>query len=165
MPPCLSFACCLMYSYHSSLVIGMMLCFVRLKYCGLDTRILGLGWPLSKVGTRVGALLFQSSPPHNLEIPLWSGDWEHYYIFDNKLNTQLPTKSWPGTNPMGFGTPWGYSSLQHKQKEKYYVEFIYQLLLIFLKLLLLVQLINLIPKTMNLWNLVWLPWRQSIYIL
>ena len=41
-----------------------------------------MGWPLSKVGNRVGALLFQYSPPHNSGVPSWSGDPEYYiHIF------------------------------------------------------------------------------------
>ena len=53
-PLCLSFACCLFYLYHSSLVIGMLICIVGLKYYGLGTQTLALGWPLAKVGTWVG---------------------------------------------------------------------------------------------------------------
>ena len=75
---CLSFARCLLYSHHLSLVIGMLLCLVGLKECWLGSRSLGLGWPLSKVGTQFGAILFQSSPPHNSGMPSWSGDREHY---------------------------------------------------------------------------------------
>ena len=65
-PLILSLACCMLYSYHSYLVIGMLLCLVRLKEYVFDTQSLGLGWPLSEVGTRVGAEedLFHPSPPH-----------------------------------------------------------------------------------------------------
>ena len=38
----------------------MLLRLVGLKECGLGTRSLGLGWPLSEVGTQVGELLYQS---------------------------------------------------------------------------------------------------------
>ena len=68
----------MLYSYHSSLVIGMLLRLVGLKECGLGTCIIGLGSPMSKIGTCIGALLFQSSPPHKLGIPSWSGDQEKY---------------------------------------------------------------------------------------
>ena len=73
-PPCLSFTCFLLYSYHSSLVIGILLSLVVLKECGLSTRSLGMGWPLSKVGTPVGVEedLFQSSPTHKSGTPSWS---------------------------------------------------------------------------------------------
>ena len=62
------------YLYHLSLVIGMLLRLVGLKECGLVTRSLGLDWPLSEVKTRVGALLLQSSTPHNPDIPSWCRD-------------------------------------------------------------------------------------------
>ena len=92
--PCLSFAHCVLYSYHFSLVIGMMLRLVGLKECGLGTHILVLGWPLSEVVTRFGAEedLFQSSPPHKSGMPSWSGDREHY---------TTPTPS-PGTGLSSF---------------------------------------------------------------
>ena len=32
-----------------------------------------MSWPLSKVGTRVGELMFQYLPPHNVGIPSCSG--------------------------------------------------------------------------------------------
>ena len=70
----LSFARCLLYLYHSSLVIGMLLRLVGIKECALGTQSLGMVCPLSDVGTRVGALLSQSSPPHNSGMPFWSGD-------------------------------------------------------------------------------------------
>ena len=46
---------------------------------------LGLGWTLSEVGTRVGALLFRSSSPHNLGMPPWSIYREHYTTLHNPL--------------------------------------------------------------------------------
>ena len=65
----------------------MLLRLVGLKECGLGTQSLGLGWPLSEVGTRVGAEedLFQSSPPHKSGMPSWYGDREHYKHY--KINT------------------------------------------------------------------------------
>ena len=78
--PCLYFACCLLYSYHSSIVVGMLIRLILFKECWLGTQSLGLGWTLSKVGTRVGSEedLLQSSPPHKSGMPSWSGDREHY---------------------------------------------------------------------------------------
>ena len=60
---------CMLYLYHFSLVIGVLLHLVGLKEHGLGTRSIGLGWPLSKVGNLVGRLLLQSSLPHNLGMP------------------------------------------------------------------------------------------------
>ena len=68
-----AFALFLLYLYHSSLVVGILLCLVGLKECASGNRILGPVWPLSEVLTRVGTLLFQSSPPHNLDMPSVSG--------------------------------------------------------------------------------------------
>ena len=58
----------------------MLLRLVELKEYVLENQILGLGWTLYEVGTRVGAEedLFQYSPPHKLGIPSWSGDRERY---------------------------------------------------------------------------------------
>ena len=60
--------------YHMYLVIGMMLRLVSLSEGALGTSSLGLGWPLFKFGTRVGALLFQSPLPYNSGIPSWYSD-------------------------------------------------------------------------------------------
>ena len=38
-PPCLSFACCMLYFFHSSLVIGMLFRLVRLKNVGWAPRV------------------------------------------------------------------------------------------------------------------------------
>ena len=71
---CMYFAQCLFYSYYSSLVIVMLLRLIGLKECRLGTQSLGLGWTLSKVGTRVGSEddLLHPSPPHKLGMPSWS---------------------------------------------------------------------------------------------
>ena len=45
---CLAFFHCMFYFFHSSLVIGMLLCLVGHKECGLVTQCLGPGWPLSE---------------------------------------------------------------------------------------------------------------------
>ena len=79
----MSFNSSLLYLYYSSPVIGMLLCLVGIKECGFGTQSLGLRWPLSTVGTRVVALLLQSSPPHNSVMPSWSWDQEHYTTLHN----------------------------------------------------------------------------------
>ena len=62
--PCLPFARCLLYSFHLSLIIGMLPRFVGLKECGLGTQSLGLGWPLSEVGTGLDQKRTCSIPHH-----------------------------------------------------------------------------------------------------
>ena len=71
----------------------------------------------------------------------------------------------PGANPMVLGAPWVDSYLQRHQKERFSVMFIYQLLLRFICVLLLIQLINQMSITMNLSNLGWFHWFQSMYTL
>ena len=61
-PPCLSLALCLLYSFHSSLVIGMLLCLVGLKECRLVNQRLGMSWPLSDVGSGLEQKRALSSP-------------------------------------------------------------------------------------------------------
>ena len=94
-PPCLSFACFLLYLYHSSLVSGMLICIVGLKEYGLVTQSLRLGWPLPEVVTQVGAEedLFHPSPLHKLGMPSWSEGQEHYTtlhlpLFTGSSNTK-----------------------------------------------------------------------------
>ena len=53
-------------SVHLSLVIGILLCNIGLKECGLGTQRLGLDWSLSKVGTGVEQQI--CSCPHRLII-------------------------------------------------------------------------------------------------
>ena len=55
-----------MYSFHSFLIIGMLLRLVGLKECGLGTHSLGLDWPLSEVGTGLEQQICSS--PHHLII-------------------------------------------------------------------------------------------------
>ena len=68
-PVCLSFDFCLSYSYHSSLVIGMLLRLFGIKECAPGTRSIGPVWPLSEVGTWVRSLLLKLLPPHNTDKP------------------------------------------------------------------------------------------------
>ena len=92
-PPCRSFACCLLYLYNSSLVIGILLRLVGIKECGLHTQSLGLGWPLAEVGTWVGSEegLFHHSPPHTSGMPSRSEDREHYTTLHSLNRRPLDT--------------------------------------------------------------------------
>ena len=67
--PCMSFACCLlllpMYLFILPLSLAcMLLRFVRFQECGLGNQSLGLGWPLSEVGTGLEQQICSS--PHRL---------------------------------------------------------------------------------------------------
>ena len=90
LPLCLSFASSLLYLYHLSLVIGILLRLVRRKEYGLGAHSLGLDCPLSEVGTQVGAEedLFQSSPSHKSGMPSGSGEQEHYTTYINLIFLQ-----------------------------------------------------------------------------
>ena len=79
-PLCMYFSCCMLYSYHLYLVLGMLLRLVGLKECGLGTQSLGMGWPLSEVGTQVGLGedLLQSSTLHKSGMASWYRYREHY---------------------------------------------------------------------------------------
>ena len=55
---------CLLYLFHLSLVIFMLICLNGLKECGLDTKIIGIGYPLSEVGTGLEKKMTCSSPHH-----------------------------------------------------------------------------------------------------
>ena len=66
--------------------------------------------------------------------------------------TSNSPKNWPRINPMGLSSPWENSYLQHQRKEQSSGIFVYQWLLIFLCVLLLLQLIKLIPTIMILRN-------------
>ena len=78
---------------HSYLVIGMLLCLVGLKECGLGTQSLGLDWPLSEVGTRLEQHM--CSIPHRLIIraclPGLETENTHTHTFENRciLKTDL----------------------------------------------------------------------------
>ena len=65
---------------------------------------------------------------------------------------------------MLIGSPWSDSYIQHQRKEQSSVMNIYQFVLIFIFILLLIQLIHLVPTTINLSNLVCFPWTQLMYI-
>ena len=81
-PSSTSFARCMLYLYHSYLVIGMLLRLIGLKECGLVTQSLELGWPLSEFGTRVRARedLFHISSPHKSGMPYCSVYREQYTL-------------------------------------------------------------------------------------
>ena len=110
----------LLYLYHSSLVIEILIFLVGLKDCRLRNQSLGMGWTLSKVVTPVVSEeeLLHPSPPHKLGMPSWSGYQEHYTT-QTKRWMRNWTQMWICIGVcirvsvcliVYLKTPWGYNS-------------------------------------------------------